>query len=149
MDLVPFLCRSKSIRRGPGPSRPEAWRSNWHLVAEPLRMARDAVCDRRARFDSGKHHPGISLARARIRAECIRLPGTRDGRAVEDVKLSGNAAGPSAGAVQLHARRPQGAATAASADADPHGRVGYARNAELLRGDENGSLGAIVRSSGA
>ena len=115
---------------GPGPA---ARRPAGHLVAEPRRMAGDAVRHRAHRRDPGQHQPGLPAVGAGVRAQPVGLPRHRHGRAAEDLDVPADAADAGAGAGAQRARRAEGRAAAGAAVGDPHGRRGHARHAELRR----------------
>ena len=62
-----------------------------------VRMAADAVRDRAHRRDPRQHQSGLSAGRTRIRVEQGRLQGADRGGAVQDLEVSGDAAGARAG----------------------------------------------------
>ena len=125
--------RGRSTRRRAAGAGPAARRPARHLVAEPRRMAGDAVRHRAHRRDPGQHQPGVPAVGAGIRAQRVGLPRHRLGRAAEDLDVPGDAAHAGAGAGAQRAGRAEGGAPAGAAVGDPPGRRAHAGHAELRR----------------
>ena len=82
----------RRLRRRTARARPRAGRSRRHLVAQQRRMGGHPVRDRQGRADHGQHQSGLPARRAGIRAQQGRLPRADPGDAVQEQRLSRDAA---------------------------------------------------------